>query len=233
MVSVCSWRGQTLLDWTRPIIELMADWREMHRAELADLPGQRYLSDPVTKANIDFSGGTFPTVQVWVPGLRGFDPSDPRSTGRRWVFTEAWWAQEVRPPTLATMIGWLGEQGGVGRIVSGIIDNTFGGGKLAGLAKVSLRAFISVIVSFVLLLYFVLLGIAKLVPFGPLRNAVVLQLAASFMTDWFGALGRCSATRRRAPTSAAVSSRRSKPCAPTAAARSSWSPIRAARWSAG
>ena len=178
--------GQTLLDWTRPIIELMADWREVHRTKLADLPGQRYLTDPVTKANIDFSGATFPTVQLWVPGLRTFEPGDPRATGRRWVFTEAWWAQEVRPPTLATMIGWLGDQGGVGRIVSGIIDNTFGGGRFAWLAKVSLRAFISVIVSFVLLLYFVLLGVVKLVPFGPLRNAVVLQLAASFMTDWFG-----------------------------------------------
>lgn len=178
--------GQTLLDWTRPIIELLADWREVHRKDLVDLPGRRYLSDPVTKANIDFSGETFPTVQIWVPGLRRLEPGDPRSRGRRWVFTEAWWAQEVRPPTLATMIGWLGEQGGVGRIVAGIIENTFGGGKLAGLAALSLRAFISVIVSFVLLLFLVLLGLAKLVPFGPLRDAVVLRLAASFITDWFG-----------------------------------------------
>ena len=178
--------GQTLLDWTRPIIELLADWREVHRRELSDLPDGRYLNDPVTKANIDFSGETFPTVQVWVPGLRQFEPSDPRSRGRRWVFTETWWAQEIRPPTLATMIGWLGEQGGVGRIVSGIIENTFGRSRFARIAEVSLRAFISVIVSFVLLAFFVLLGLAKLVPFGPLRDAVVLQLASSFITDWFG-----------------------------------------------
>jgi hypothetical protein len=178
--------GQTLLDWTRPIIELLADWRETHRRELTDLPAGRFLSDPVTKANIDFSGETFPTVQVWVPGLSQYQPTDPRSKGRRWVFTETWWAQEIRPPTLATMIGWLGEQGGVGRIVSGVIENTFGHGTFATLAAVSLRAFISVIVSFVLLAYFVVLGIAKLIPIGPLRDAAVLRLASSFITDWFG-----------------------------------------------
>ena len=37
-----------------------------------------------------------------------------------------------------------------------------------------------------LLLFVTLLGIAKLIPFGPLRDAVVLRLAASFLTDWFG-----------------------------------------------
>jgi hypothetical protein len=178
--------GQTLLDWTRPIIELVSDWREVHRAELVTPPNERFVNDPVLKANIDFSGETFPTVQVVVPGIRTADPDDPRSKPRRWVFTEAWWAQEVRPPTLATMIGWLGEQGGVGRIVSGIVENTFGGGRVAQLAEVSLRAFMSVIVSFVLLVFLVLLGLSKLIPFGPLRDAVVLRLASSFITDWFG-----------------------------------------------
>jgi hypothetical protein len=178
--------GQTLLDWTRPIIELLSDWREVHKADLVDQPKGRFLADPVFKASIDFSGETFPTVQIVVPGIRSDDPDDPRSKQRRWVFTETWWAQEVRPPTLATMIGWLGEQGGVGRIVSGIVENTFGGGKVAQLAEVSLRAFMSVIVSFVLLVFLVLLGLSKLIPFGPLRDAVVLGLASSFITDWFG-----------------------------------------------
>jgi hypothetical protein len=178
--------GQTLLDWTRPIIELLSDWREVHKDELVKLPNEPFVNDPVIKANIDFSGETFPTVQVLVPGISNVAPDDPRSKGRRWVFTETWWAQEVRPPTLATMIGWLGEQGGVGRIVSGIVDNTFGGGKAAQLAEVSLRAFMSVIVSFVLLVFLVLLGLSKLIPFGPLRDAVVLGLASSFITDWFG-----------------------------------------------
>ena len=46
--------------------------------------------------------------------------------------------------------------------------------------------FIILFTSFVLLLFVLLLAIAKILPFGPLRDAVVLRLAASFLTDWFG-----------------------------------------------
>jgi hypothetical protein len=174
--------GQTLLDWTRPIITALTDWRAGHQAQLKDVPP---VADPVVKANIDFSGETFPVLHVQVPGIKGH-PDDPRTRDQRWVFTEAWWAAEVRPPTLPTMIGWLGEQGGVGRIVQGIQENQLGKGWLGQVAKLSLGAFVSVIVSFVLLLFVALLGISKLIPFGPLRNAVGLRLAASFLTDWFG-----------------------------------------------
>ena len=174
--------GQTLLDWTRPIITALNDWRATHQDSLIDPPA---VADPVVKANIDFSGETFPVVQVQVPGIKGA-ADDPRTRDQRWVFTEAWWAAEVRPPTLPTMIGWLGEQGGVGRIVQGIQENQVGQGLLGQIAKLSLGAFVSVIVSFVLLLFLVLLGISKLVPIGPLKNAVALSLAASFLTDWFG-----------------------------------------------
>ena len=178
--------GQTLLDWTRPIITALTDWRAANVDSIAILPA---VADPVVKANIDFSGSTFPVLQVRVPGMKStadIPPDDPRTRDQRWVFTEAWWAAEVRPPTLSTMIGWLGEQGGVGRIVQGIQENQFGGGLLGKIAQVSLGAFVSVIVSFVLLLFLALLGISKLIPFGPLKNAVALRLAASFLTDWFG-----------------------------------------------
>jgi pimeloyl-ACP methyl ester carboxylesterase/uncharacterized membrane protein YidH (DUF202 family) len=185
--------GQTLLDWARPIIEVIADWRDAHRGELVTKgddtrPAEqdRYLTDPVVKANIDFSGETFPVVQVRVPGLQKFGEADPRGRDRRWIMTETWWAQEIRPPTLATMITWLGEQGGVGRIIAGIEKHSIGDGPLQFVAKLSLNAFVSVIVSFVLLVFLTLLGIARLIPFGPLKNAVFLGLAASFLTDWFG-----------------------------------------------
>jgi hypothetical protein len=110
---------------------------------------------------------------------------DPRAKERTWVFTETWWASEVRAPSLATMIGWLGEQGGVGRIVQGIQENKLSG-RWAILGRISLQPIVSVLTSFVLLLFVLLLAIAKVIPFGPLRDAVVLRLAASFLTDWFG-----------------------------------------------
>jgi hypothetical protein len=178
--------GQTLLDWTRPIIQALKD------APRADpnlvLPsGVRDVKDPVSKSNIDFSGETFPVIQVRVPRRGDLPENDPRAQERTWVFTEAWWAQEVRPPSLSTMIGWLGEQGGVGRIVQGIQENMVGSsGPAAIVGRLSLQPIVSIVTSFVLLLFVLLLGIAKIIPFGPLRDAVVLRLAASFLTDWFG-----------------------------------------------
>jgi hypothetical protein len=173
--------GQTLLEWVRPVITLMSD------ACAAD-PALEQVSvdDPVFRSSIDFSGETFPVVQLRIPRRTDVPPADPRGQERRWIVTEAWWASEVRPPTLQTMAEWLGEQGGVSRIVQGIQENALGRGRASQLAAGAVRAFVSVVVSFVLLVFAVLLGISRLIPFGPLREAVGLRLASTFLTDWFG-----------------------------------------------
>jgi hypothetical protein len=178
--------GQTLLDWTRPIVRLLNDAAIGDARLEVPSPDARNVTDPVVKANIDFSGETFPVVHMRIPRRTDVPDGDPRGKERTWIFTEAWWAAEVRAPTLPTMISWLGEQGGVGRIVQGIQENVFGPGRLATLSRISLQPIVSVITSFVLLIFLVLLGIAKIIPFGPLRDAVVLRLASSFLTDWFG-----------------------------------------------
>jgi uncharacterized membrane protein YidH (DUF202 family) len=179
--------GQTLLDWTRPIITLLSDAAAGDSNLEVPTSGARDIRDPVAKANIDFSGETFPVIHVRVPRRKDVPATDPRGQDRTWIFTEAWWASEIRPPTLPTMISWLGEQGGVGRIVQGIQENMVGSGPIERLVgRISLQPIVSVVTSFVLLLFVVLLGISRIIPFGPLRNAVVLSLASSFLTDWFG-----------------------------------------------
>jgi hypothetical protein len=177
--------GQTLLDWTRPIIQLLRDAPAANPDLKVPLDRAGESRDPVIKSNIDFSGETFPTIQIGVPRRTDLPAGDPRAKERTWVFTETWWASEVRAPTLATMISWLGEQGGVGRIVQGIQENKLSG-RWAILGRISLQPIVSVVTSFVLLLFVLLLAITKVIPFGPLRDAVVLRLAASFLTDWFG-----------------------------------------------
>jgi hypothetical protein len=177
--------GQTLLDWTKPIIQLLSDAARGDDGLKVPLAGEEPIKDPVVKSNIDFSGETFPVVQIGVPARTDVPADDPRAQQKTWVFTETWWASQVRAPTLATMISWLGEQGGVGRIVQGIQENKFGGPG-AFFARLSLQPIVSVLTSFVLLLFVLLLALSKLIPFGPLRDAVVLRLAASFLTDWFG-----------------------------------------------
>ena len=178
--------GQTLLDWTRPIIQVLRDVPRMPDSKLiVPLSKGGTVKDPVIKSNIDFSGETFPVVQVGIPRRSDYGPDDPRGQERTWVFTEAWWASEIRAPSLATMISWLGEQGGVGRIVQGIQENKLTG-RWAVIGRISLQPIVSVLTSFVLLLFVLLLTLSKIIPFGPLRDAVVLRLASSFLTDWFG-----------------------------------------------
>jgi hypothetical protein len=185
--------GETVLNWTRPIITLLAD---AARSDADKPPAARRLkplaeeprpvSDPVFRSSIDFSGETFPVVQIRVPGRTDVPNADPRSKERRWLVTEAWWAAQVTPPSLQEMIGWLGEEGGLGRILQGVQDNMLGSGPLGRAARWSLQALVSVVISFALLAFAVLLGVTKLVPFGPLKDFVALQAASSSLTGNFG-----------------------------------------------
>jgi hypothetical protein len=187
--------GQTLLEWTRPIITVLGDAVAADRAGTAGNdepllgppdPDAKGISDPVYKSNIDFSGETFPVLQVRVPRRARQTPEEADADDPLWVFTETWWASEVRPPTLRTMVGWLGEQGGVGRIVQGIQENSFGRGRLKWLATASVQPFVSVIVSFALLLLIAGLALSRLIPIESIRSAATLKLASTFLTDWFG-----------------------------------------------
>ena len=178
--------GQTLLDWTRPIIQLLRDAPAADPGLVVPLAAAGTVRDPVIKSNIDFSGETFPVIQVGVPRRSDVADDDPRAKERTWVFTEAWWASEVRAPSLATMISWLGEQGGVGRIVQGIQENKLSG-RWAILGRISLQPIVSVAD---------VVHPAALRPAAgdreghpvraAARRASCLRLAASFLTDWFG-----------------------------------------------
>lgn len=102
--------GETLLDWSRPLIRVLTEWRIAH-----GLP-----PDPVTSGDVDFSGATRPTIELDIPTAPATDPGDAPAAAQRWVLTEAWWASRVQPPSLATMTGWLRDD--FGRVVRGIRD---------------------------------------------------------------------------------------------------------------
>ncbi len=185
--------GETLLSWTRALVTAVADAgladAERPLAERCLKPlaqDPRPVSDPVFRSTIDFSGQTFPVVQVRVPGRTDVPESDPRSGERRWLITEAWWAAQVKPPSLQDMAQWLGDDGGLGRILQGIQENMLGHGILGGAARISLQAVVSVIAAFGFVLFSALLGLAKLVPFGPLKDFVALQQASDLLTGNFG-----------------------------------------------
>jgi hypothetical protein len=86
----------TILDWSRPIVDLLIDWRRDH-PETADptKPG-----DPVIRCSYDLTGAQLPYLELEILEYAGHPAGS-------WVITEAWWAQSTRPPTLSSMTNYV------------------------------------------------------------------------------------------------------------------------------
>ena len=93
--------SETLLDWTRPVVGLLADWRRDHGFDV----------DPVRRSQYSFSGASLPFLELEIPAS-GDHPA------QTWVVTEAWWATQMRPPKLSDVTGFL--RHGLPRIARGI-----------------------------------------------------------------------------------------------------------------
>jgi hypothetical protein len=98
--------GETFLDWSGPIVELLTDWRADHHGEQADR-----IDDPVWRAEFAFNAASPPYLEIAVPARDGY----PATT---WVVTEAWWASDLRAPSLGRTIDYLRRR--IGDVVGGI-----------------------------------------------------------------------------------------------------------------
>jgi hypothetical protein len=100
--------GETLLSWSAPIIRILSAWRD----------DRDLAHDPVVNSKVDLTGRTTPFIELEIRA----DPDDPvgRPAGR-WVLTEAWWASDVEPPGISTMLKWLLWRGEGRRIGDGIV----------------------------------------------------------------------------------------------------------------
>jgi len=92
--------SETFLDWTRPVVQLLSDWRVEHG----------FSPDPVRVSEFSFSGAALPDLELDVPAFAGRD-------ARTWMVTEAWWAAQVRPPSIGDVAAYLRD--GLGRILRG------------------------------------------------------------------------------------------------------------------
>jgi hypothetical protein len=93
--------AETFLDWSRPVVDLLADWRRDHGFDV----------DPVRRAQYSFNGASLPFLELDIPAFSGH----PAQT---WVVTEAWWATQLRPNGLGTVTTYL--RHGLGKILQGI-----------------------------------------------------------------------------------------------------------------
>jgi hypothetical protein len=93
--------AETFLDWTRPLVDLLADWRRDHDCDI----------DPVRRSQFSFNGASLPYLEIDIPAYGALG-------AQTWIFTEAWWAAQLRPPKLGTVVAYL--RHGLGRILQGI-----------------------------------------------------------------------------------------------------------------
>jgi len=99
---------ETLFDWARPIIDVLGEWRREYDRSHADAP---IGENPVGSASV--SDPSNPWIEVDVPKFGDRDRE-------QWLFTEAYWAGDVRPPSFAAAARYLLRQ--IPGIASGIAD---------------------------------------------------------------------------------------------------------------
>jgi hypothetical protein len=179
-------QGETLLQWSAPLIEVMTAWRLRARAG-GLLPDDQGALDPVVTAELDYET-PLPVVTVRVPAVTiGKDKEAKDHPEQRWLMTEAWWASKVEPPGLGTMTSWLGPRGGTGQIVEGILANPSGNpGGLVGLARRMVLPFVTVFAAVLLTGVVLLRGISRLIPIDAIRDSAILRIFDGFLTGWFG-----------------------------------------------
>ena len=93
--------AETFLDWTRPVVALLADWRREHEFDV----------DPVRRSQYAFNDASLPFLELEIPAIG-------EHAKQTWIVTEAWWATQLRPPSLGTVTAFL--RHGLARIAQGI-----------------------------------------------------------------------------------------------------------------
>src|SRR5512141_2757972 len=79
-------QAETFLDWSGPVVELLADWRIDHGFDV----------DPVRISQFSFSGGALPYLELDVPAFAAHE-------AQTWIVTEAWWAAQIRAPSIGAV----------------------------------------------------------------------------------------------------------------------------------
>jgi hypothetical protein len=180
--------GETLLQWSGPIIEVLTDWSGWPSSEEV---GRTFPAatahdphDPVFEAAIDLES-TLPTITLRIPATSFADQEVP-FPAKEWVMTEAWWASKVSPPGLSTMTSWLGPGGAAGRIVDAILRNSAADNKVIGVARAFIVPFVTVLAALILSLYALTRTIIAVIPIQAVKDAAILRVFDEFLIGWFG-----------------------------------------------
>lgn len=200
--------AETFLDWAGPIVDLLTDWRTAREDDgpprERDAPDR--IDDPVWRAEFAFNAASPPYLELAIPAHAGL----PETT---WVLTEAWWAADLRPPSLGRTVDYLRRR--MRTVVSGIAEGysarsrrltdlavatqVIGTGRppldwrlIEALDRTQSMAFGARPVSLTAgVLGTVALGgydLLRRIPIGPIRDFAARRMIDSFLVDWFGDL---------------------------------------------
>jgi hypothetical protein len=195
--------GETLLDWSRPIVKVLTDWIAGHTVPTGAIRvDPATVRDPVATSHVDFSGGQLPIVEIAIPAASGDDGAT--WAAQTWVMTEAWWAARVQPPSLGSMTDWIRKD--FGRVVEGIrggigeehererrraasaegLQQPAWIRRLDEFTVARIRPLLTLLWGLAYLLLLLPYALIRSLPIGPLKDAAGLRQLDSFLVDWFG-----------------------------------------------
>jgi hypothetical protein len=107
--------GETLLDWGGAMIGMLLDRRIAQKTD----------GDPVIACDLDPAPSKSRYIELQLPKADASGGREPLPK-QHWILTEAWWAQQVRPPPFGQMADWLGPRGAIRRIALAMLPRRDG-----------------------------------------------------------------------------------------------------------
>jgi hypothetical protein len=187
---------ETLIEWSSALVRAISAWEDVNRDDLVGALGRSVeaatagsvraaLLDPVSKATMDFEGGTQSVVRLTIPGLlsrAGEQAGEPQT----WLLTESWWSSRVKPPSFATMADWCGRQGIVARIVGAIVFREPANPAKRAAIALGLGLFLTAMTTVALTVFGLLKAVAAIVPIDAVKDAAIFGQFETFLTRWWG-----------------------------------------------
>jgi hypothetical protein len=207
---------ETLFDWTRPVIDVLGEWRREYDE---GRPTEPIGENPVGSASV--SDASNPWIEVDVPAYA----DRPRE---QWLFTEAHWAGDVRPPSFTDAARYMLRQ--IPGIAKGIADG-YGARELRREARLKVlieqhasdpdpavqarvaeieqslggrwqitdaldgiwqepvvRGALATVGTSLALIALAIYSALHAIPIGAIRKRVEVAMADTFIVDWFGDL---------------------------------------------
>jgi hypothetical protein len=155
-------RGETILAWSERLIRMLAALYGDPNAAPADM---------VHRSSIDLNGDKLSFIELRIPA----DGAAGRPNPQHWLVTEAFWATSIQPPSVPTMLSWLGARGAAALAARGF----------PVVKRLRNSVYLSGLVVGLLVVYSAIRVASTILPIAAVRNALIGPLDR-LLTGWSG-----------------------------------------------